>query len=126
MEVFFVQPGCMPDFEAEIPVGTFAVIPSIDWKQHQLQREAAFITGKGEEFDEQSAGLLPENTLICMGQVLRREDYPELSPIYAETGGFYEFQLPDLTKKFIVGIDLEASEIQWGDGVVYYESLPKT
>lgn len=125
MEVFLVDPKCMPDYELEIPAGTLAVIPAVDWSEHSRMRDGAYANGLLHEFEEANQGLLPQGTVVCIGQVLKREWYPELSAIYAETGNFYEFQLPNLTKRFIISVDLETNEIQWGDGVIYYESLPK-
>jgi hypothetical protein len=68
-------------------------------------------------------GILPEKTLVLVGQVLDREMYPELSRIYTDAGGFYQFTLPDMRERFIVGISDEGKFLR-GDGIIYYESVP--
>jgi hypothetical protein len=31
-----------------------------------------------------------------------------------------------MIKKFIIGINSASNEIQWGDGIIYYQSIPET
>lgn len=126
-EIAAVDPRLMlltPDENKVIPAGTLAVIPAVDWEDHERERDEAYRAGLGQEFDHATRDILPEGTLLCAGQHLERSDYPELSKVYHDTGTFYEFALPNLQRRFIVGIS-EEGEIQWGDGVVYYERVPK-
>lgn len=119
MEIAFVDPQLMNVGNKEtftIPVGTMAVIPHLTEEQwDEMKDENGYLR----------PGALPEGTLILGGQSLERELYPELSREYANSGGFHHFELPDLRKKFILGIDPDTEEFQWGDGVVYYETVPK-
>lgn len=68
---------------------------------------------------------LPDFSILCCGQLLSRELYPELSSIYSDTGGFYEFIVPNLEGKFLLGFDLKGKPIK-GSGAVYYQSVPPT
>lgn len=125
MEVFMVDPKVMTEFEGiEIPAGTLAIIPSIDWDKHNREREQAYADDVGNDFDDSNMGLLPEGTVLCAGQTLLREHYPELSRLYTEAGGFYEFQIPDMRRRFIIGVKSETNEIMWGDVVIYYDHYP--
>lgn len=118
MEIAFVDPKVMQvsSESFEIPVGTMAVIPHLTEEQWEESKD---------EDGNLRPGALPEKTILLAGQGLARELYPELSREYPNEGGFHHFVLPDLTKKFIIGIDADTNEIQWGDGIVYYESVPK-
>lgn len=65
---------------------------------------------------------LPDFTLLLAGQNLSREMYPELSRIFSGTGGFYEFTMPDLRNKFLLGFDMDSKPI-YGSGAIYYEDV---
>jgi hypothetical protein len=66
---------------------------------------------------------LPDFSVLCAGQRLSREYYPELSPLYSDTGGFYEFILPKLEGIFLLGFDEDGFPIK-GSGAVFYRSIP--
>lgn len=121
-EIAYVDPQMMlvDNSVVTIPVGTLAVVPHRDWDN---ENDEDFIV-ESENGDEHWDSRLPRYTILCVGQNLPRLSYPELSPKYPD-GGFYDFYLPNLSKKFIVGINSETNEIEWGDGVVYYQSVPK-
>lgn len=122
MEIAFVDPQLMSlstENNFTIPVGTMAVIPHMTEEQWDEMKDENGYLRPG------ALRALPEGTLILGGQSLERELYPELSREYANSGGFHHFELPDLRKKFILGIDPDTEEFQWGDGVVYYETVPK-
>lgn len=107
-EIHGVQPVVMvlPDDgfpeSVEIPAGTIAVVP------HALI--------DGEQIES-----LPENAIMCAGQELSNTEYPEISRLYSDTGSFYTFQLPDLRKKFIIGVNKDG--ILWGDGIIFHKSI---
>lgn len=106
MEIIYVDPMTMPEVDSiKIPAGVMAVIPSVEW-------------------DDAEDRVMPENTILCAGQTLPRDHYPELSQIYHYTGGFNHFQLPDLMGKFIIGIN-EDGEVIRGDGIIYFKSIPE-
>lgn len=84
---------------ASIPVGTLSIVP------------------------DSPDPHIPEFTLMLEGQMLPRADYPELSTIYSDGGSFYEFQLPNLRKKFIFGF-MGDGEIIYGSAIVYYKTVP--
>jgi len=117
-EIAYVEPMIMMLDEAivTIPAGTIAVIPHRDdWEDQSIEVD--------EETEEFHDPRLPKWTLLMQGQRLKRELCPELSRQYPNEG-FYDFNVPDLMKKFVLGVD-EEGEIIWGDGVVYYQDVPK-
>lgn len=91
----------IPD-EAEIKVGTMFLWPYV----------------KGYE-----GGRLPDKTVLCGGQQLTREMYPELSAI-TPAGDFYTFTLPNLEGKFLVDFHKDGSPIL-ASGCMYYETVKK-
>ncbi len=106
-EIAYVDPGFMLVDKEKfvIPAGTISVIPHAP-----------------EEFIDDS--VLPHGTIFMAGQELERSLYRELSQLHPDSGSFYYFMLPDLRKKFIIGFNPDENEIQWGDGVIYYQSIP--
>lgn len=68
-------------------------------------------------------GRLPAGTLLCCGQQLTRERYPELSAIMP-AGDFYTFQLPDLEGKFLVDFHRDGSPTL-ASGCIYYETVKR-
>ena len=126
LEIAFVDPQVMViDPEViSIPAGTMAIVPHIPEDvryEREVQQEEA--TAAGQEFEDPDP--LPEGTILVAGQSLPREDYPEISPLYTEMGGFHHFTLPYLIKKFIIGINSETNEIMYGDAVIYYKTIPE-
>ncbi len=115
MEIVTVEPMVMNrGLEPGIKAGMMAVIPHFEWDR---------------DFSENSDNApeppyLPNDAVICGGQVLSRELYPELSQIFSGGGGFYEFTLPDLVGRFIIGVK-EDGTFQMGDGIVYYRDNPQ-
>ncbi len=108
MEIATVEPMWMDrGNDPFVKAGTMAVVPHQNWDD-QTQ----------EDLPE-----IPPGTLLCSGQTLPRASYPELSQLYSHDGGFYQFRLPNLLAKFIVGVNPEG-EYQMGDGVIYYASVP--
>ncbi len=93
----------------QIKAGTMAVVPHIEMDDEGVETERS--------------GILPAGTIVCAGQTLDRSLYPKLSSIYHGTGTFYEFILPDLTNKFIIGVN-EDGEYVMGDGIIYYDDIP--
>jgi len=124
-EIAMVDPALMLFSEefGTIPVGTMAVIPHVDPELRQQDDQRIADDLASDEISE-SKYPIPEGTILLAGQILSREMYTELSPVYPD-GGYYNFPLPNLIKKFIIGFNVENNEILWGDGVVYYESIPK-
>lgn len=66
---------------------------------------------------------LPEFTILLSGQSLSRELYPALSTIFSNTGGFYDFIVPDLEGKFLLGFDDEGNPMM-GSGAIFYQDVP--
>jgi hypothetical protein len=95
----------------EIPAGTFVVMPSAQVLDGEMK----------DEVENTEMETLPEYLIVCAGQKLKRELYPGWSAPYE--GGFYDFDLPDLVNKFILGFDPDGNAIM-GTGCVYYKSLP--
>ena len=120
-EIAYVDPALMllDEGVVTIPVGTLAVIP-----HYPLDKYAEEFEKKGDEDFVPEIPPLPSHTILACGQTLRRADYLELSPIVPD-GGFYDFTLPNLTRRFILGINADTGEIMWGDGIIYFESVPK-
>lgn len=125
-EIIYIDPAIMLiDEEAiSIPAGTMAVIPHVPLEHYAEEFE------KQSQAESDGAGYisdclpLPFGTILVCEQTLRRVDYPELSVLYPD-GGFYEFTLPNLTKKFIVGVNPETNEVMYGDGIIYHMSIPR-
>lgn len=67
---------------------------------------------------------MPEGTILLAGQMLKRDLYPELSRLYSDTGGFYDFLLPDLQNRFIIGVSQDGLPIM-GSGIIYYADWPR-
>jgi hypothetical protein len=125
-EIIYVDPQIMllDEDSIAIPAGTMAVIPHVPLEHyHEEFEKKTQAESNGEEYASDCLPL-PEGTILVCAQTLRRADYPELSPLFSD-GGFYDFTLPDLTKKFIVGVNPESNEVMYGDGIVYYRSIPK-
>jgi hypothetical protein len=95
--------------KVQVKAGTMAVVP------HMTDEEL-------EAADDAGVLLVPEGTVICAGQTLKREFYPKLSAIYTDAP-FYEFKLPDLRGKFIVGVNADG-EFMMGDAVIYFDDIP--
>jgi len=120
VEVAYIDPGfiLLDPAVHTIPAGTMAVIPHVPGDIRDENHRAEV------EEDELDPNSIPNQTILVAGQSLERSLYPELSPIYAETGGFNYFTLPYLIKKFIIGVNHDTNEIMWGDAVIYYETIP--
>lgn len=107
VEIAYIEPMVMSaSDEPGIKAGMMSVIPHVPDEDKRMYE-------------------IPEGTVICAGQTLLREQYPKLSQVYASSGGFYTFTLPDLTNKFICGFNAYG-EFILGDGIVYYEDIPNT
>lgn len=94
----------------EIPAGTMIVVPDFSNSLAEIENPHPF---------------QPEYTLIMCGQRLSREMYPELSELFTTTGGFYEFVLPDLERKFLLAFDADGTPLM-GSGAIFYKSVPLT
>lgn len=98
----------------------------IDLRPNPLPEEATikagtmFIVPYHEDHDE---ALLPDFTILLCGQQLMRDQYPQISPLFNSTGGFYEFALPDLEGKFLLGFDDEGNP-KMGSGAIFYQDVP--
>lgn len=116
-EIAYVDPALMlVDPEViTIPVGLIAVIPHVEYEDA--------VEDDQEQMEKLGTNRIPEFTILLGGQKLKRENYPELSPLMPD-GGFYDFEVPDLIGKFIIGINATTNEIIRGDGVMYYQSIP--
>lgn len=126
MEILMVDPLHMQEFEGlVIPAGTLAVVPSQDWDEIQERWDTRVEEdGLDHDLSEFADSQVPTGTIVCMGQMLDRKLYPELALVYADGGGFYAFQLPDLRKRFMIGVNSDTNETLWGDGIIYYQAIP--
>lgn len=100
------------DDENQIKAGTYVVLPTI---LCDAPPEGA------EGFD--SDFLFPDFLLVCQGQSLKREMYPGWSAPYP--GGFYDFMLPDLRDKFVIGFNMDDGSAVFGTGCVFYKDVPE-
>ena len=125
MEVVYVEPMVLQaSSEPGIKAGMMAVVPHITDEMNDHWDEYTTVEQPDPENWPENAPL-PYGAVVCAGQSLSRADYPRLSAVFHGTGGFYEFELPNLVKKFILGVD-EDGEFILGDGIVYYLDIPST
>jgi hypothetical protein len=89
----------------------------------EIQAGTMIVVERTSDENAVDAHIMPEGTILMAGQRLSREMYPELGGFFTETGGFYEFQLPDLENKFLLGFGEDNSLIM-GSGAVYYQTMP--
>ena len=109
MKVVIVKPEVIDIPEnGEIPAGIMSVIPAIPWEA---------------SLDELQGNELPDFTIELAGQYLSRELYPELQGDYTHTGGLYQFGVPDLSRKFLLGFD-ENGKAVLGNGIGYFQGYP--
>lgn len=96
-----------------ITAGTMVVIPS----------EIA-LDGELRDFQPRKGNheSLPEYLLVCAGQSLKRDNYPGWNSAFE--GGFYDFTLPNLVDRFIVGFDADGKPIM-GTGCIYWHDIPE-
>lgn len=99
----------------EIPAGTLVVVPSSMALDKEMQDFSS-------QADEDLIQEFPDYLLVCAGQSLKRESYPGWNSVYE--GGFYDFTLPNLVNKFIVGFNADGEAIL-GTGCVYYKDVPE-
>lgn len=110
MKVVILQPKVVDVPEGvEIPAGVMSAVPSVPWELEEN-------IGEGDK-------VLPDFTISCSGQYLTRELYPELHSEYLSSGGFHQFQLPSLERKFLMGFDQHGPIL--GDAIVYFQSYPQ-
>lgn len=101
-----------------ITAGTMVVVPSY----MALDAELAGYPEGWEDWKEEDHPPLPDYLLVCAGQTLSRESYPGWNSEYQ--GGFYDFTLPNLVNKFIVGFDADGKAIM-GTGCIYFRDHPE-
>lgn len=98
----------------EIPAGTMVVVPS------EIALDDELLDFKRDDTEVREP--LPEYLLVCAGQSLKRELYPGWNSEF--DGGFYDFTLPNLVNKFIVGFDADGNPIK-GTGCIYWRDHPE-
>jgi hypothetical protein len=92
---------------SQVLAGTFVVVPAVWCDDDRIEEDENFT--------------FPDYLLVCAGQDLRRELYPGWSSEYP--GGFYDFTLPNLQGKFLLGFD-ESGQPVMGTGCVYFKDVP--
>lgn len=98
---------------SQIPAGTYVVLPSSICENPPPDAEG-----------HDPYLLFPDYLLVCQGQSLKREMYPGWSAPYG--GGFYDFTLPDLRDKFIIGFNFNDGTPVLGTGCIFYKDVPET
>lgn len=118
MKVVILKPEVVdidPD-KTKITAGMVTIVPSIGGLEGLDENRQGF----PPEFDE-NMGL--DFTVAYAGQSLPRKMYQELSSEFATSGGFYEFQVPNLQRRVIMDFT-DSGEPILGDVVAYYQSFP--